>query len=88
MAVTKDQDRNLLDAAEELFGYSPCMHCAYFKDDEGALDELKCEAFPDGIPDEIFDGHNLHKELYPGDHGITFRDIDEEGEGKEEEGEE
>lgn len=71
MATTKEQDRNLRDAAEELFGYSPCMHCKRFIRDVFA-DLNNCDAFPGGIPDEIFWGKNLHKEAYPGDHGIRF----------------
>jgi len=31
-----------------------------------------CDAFPDGIPDEIWEGKNDHKKPYPGDHGIEF----------------
>lgn len=31
-----------------------------------------CKAFPDGIPDEISYGTNLHTEPYPGDNGIQF----------------
>jgi hypothetical protein len=71
MATTKEQDRNLRDVAEELFGYSPCLHCKRFIRDVMAEDH--CPAFPDKIPDEIFMGRNLHKEPYPGDHGILFQ---------------
>ncbi len=31
-----------------------------------------CEAFPDGIPHEIWIGENKHTEPYPGDNGIQF----------------
>ena len=31
-----------------------------------------CEAFPDGIPDEIAYGDNPHTSPFPGDHGIRF----------------
>ena len=33
-----------------------------------------CAAFPDGIPDEIAYGTNLHTTPYPGDHGIQFEE--------------
>lgn len=75
MAVTKEQDRNLRDVAEDLFGYSPCMHCKNFILDVNAENNY-CKAFPDRIPDEIFFGENLHKEPYPGDHGILFDSSD------------
>jgi hypothetical protein len=83
MKLTREQDRNLLEASEEFFGYSPCMHCRHYFDDEDEDSERfnepsACDAFPDGIPEEIFFGRNLHKEPYHGDHGITFTDIDEE----------
>jgi hypothetical protein len=84
MKLTKEQDRNLLAVAEEFFGYSPCMHCKHYFDDEDEDSERfneppACDAFPEGMPDEIFFGRNLHLEPYPGDHGITFADIDEAG---------
>lgn len=31
-----------------------------------------CSAFPDGIPDEIAYGDNLHTKHFPGDHGILY----------------
>jgi|GEM_PF-3334452 hypothetical protein len=93
MKLTKEQDKNLLEAAEEFFDYSPCMHCKHYFDDEDEDSERfnepsACDAFPEGIPEEIFFGRNLHLEPYPEDHGITFadKDIDEEGEGEDEEG--
>jgi len=49
--------------------YSPvCIFCIHLDPD---LDP-KCAAFPEGIPLEIWDGHNKHTESYPGDHGILF----------------
>jgi hypothetical protein len=32
----------------------------------------RCEAFPNGIPDEIKRGRNLHLKPYPGDKGIQY----------------
>ena len=31
-----------------------------------------CDAFPDGIPEEILDGSVSHEDPYPGDGGLTF----------------
>jgi hypothetical protein len=71
-----EQQRNRLADAEELFGYSPCMHCEHY--DRTDTPGNKCKSFPNGIPELIFYGTNLHKKPYPGDNGIVFEDIDEE----------
>jgi hypothetical protein len=33
-----------------------------------------CSAFPDGIPDEIAYGSNLHTKPFPGDHGFLYEE--------------
>lgn len=50
----------------------PCFDCELYSG------ELKCKAFPAGIPDEILDGKNDHRKPYPGDHGIVFSARDED----------
>ena len=32
-----------------------------------------CEAFPNGIPAEIYDGQEKHLTPYPGDKGIVYK---------------
>ncbi len=45
------------------------------KQDKGELDErLFCDAFPDGIPEEIAYGDNLHLKPVKGDHGLQFQE--------------
>lgn len=34
-----------------------------------------CEAFPNGIPQEVRDGLNDHKKPIDGDHGIQFEPL-------------
>ena len=38
-------------------------------------DRLGCDAFPSGIPDELWNARSIHDAPYPGDHGITFDPI-------------
>lgn len=49
------------------FRFPQCVHCKH------ALPYNKCDAFPDGIPDEInkFNRHD-HRKPFPGDNGIRF----------------
>lgn len=47
----------------------PCYDCNYFD----AVNSRTCDAFPEGIPDEIWIGTIKHDKEYAGDHGIQFR---------------
>lgn len=59
-----------------LYVFSPiCSYCKH-KDEKTA--KRICEAFPDGIPYEIWLGKNDHKKPYKGDHGIQFEPLHEE----------
>lgn len=40
-----------------------------------------CDAFPDGIPDDIVMGKNLHREIVDGDRGIRYEEGDNPGAG-------
>lgn len=45
-----------------------CVNCKHFHDEKGAT----CDAFPEGIPDEIYiEGHD-HRKPFKGDNGIRF----------------
>lgn len=46
-----------------------CVGCAHY------LGNLECEAFPDGIPDEIITGLHDHRQPYEGDGGIRYEPI-------------
>jgi len=59
-----------------------CLDCARFigaqrgptmdADGNEKVPKLVCDAFPDGIPDDIILGKNDHKRPYPGDNGLTY----------------
>ena len=46
--------------------WSQCLYCEHIKP------HTVCEAFPEGIPEQIQDNKFLHSEPYPGDHGIRL----------------
>jgi len=50
-----------------------CIKCAHFQD---LIEKPKCNAFPDGIPDEIWEEGFNHRNPFPGDDGILFEPVD------------
>lgn len=67
-----DEDGNLvLDKGRERSIYSAvCCRCAHL------VNPLRhrCNAFPDRIPDEIWNGDNDHTQAGDGDNGIRFQE--------------
>jgi hypothetical protein len=49
-----------------------CTFCRHLTDGEQRI----CEAFPSGIPLDIWTGKNDHRAPYPGDHGIQFAPVE------------
>ena len=58
--------------AQEIEPGPSCIGCRHFY--AGVAGELLCVAFPEGIPEEIWEERNDHREPYPGDHGIQFEE--------------
>ncbi len=52
-----------------IIGPSECYDCRHLRQDSH---KVTCAAFPDGIPVEILKSRILHREPFPGDHGIQF----------------
>lgn len=48
-----------------------CLGCKHLSDDR--YPDLKCAAFPSGVPDAIRDNEADHRQHYIGDHGIVFQ---------------
>ena len=58
------------DSPLDIIRYSPiCARCANLTDGPGH----KCKAYPERIPDVIWNGKNKHVASYTGDHGIRFK---------------
>ncbi len=56
--------------------YSPvCSYCKHLLPEP--RDPGICRAFPKGIPREIWDGKNGHRQPYRGDRGIQFEFADD-----------
>ncbi|HAG12050.1 MAG TPA: hypothetical protein DCK76_11950 [Desulfotomaculum sp.] len=53
--------------------YSPV--CTYCKNLFSQPGERKCNAFPNGIPLDIWLGLNKHRQSFPGDNGIRFEPL-------------
>lgn len=49
-----------------------CVHFRGVKGTEEEDQRVVCDAFPNGIPEEIAYGKNLHTKPVSGDHGIRF----------------
>lgn len=62
-----------VDVLEEQWtGLPPslCASCRYL--DLLRLSRRRCSAFPDGIPEPIWDGTVEHRQAHPGDHGVQY----------------
>jgi len=62
--------------AEPKCSMRSCVHFRGVKRPDGteASEVVFCEAFPDGIPDDIAYGDNPHTTPFPGDNGILFEE--------------
>ena len=52
-----------------------CVHCVHLREAvllENGTHFNTCDAFPKGIPSDIWEGMNDHRKPYPGDSGIRF----------------
>ena len=67
-----------IDKSLEVPVYSlTCTFCRHLDLDwHEAGQPGRCAAFPDGIPMEIWQGENSHRQLYTGDHGIQFEPVE------------
>lgn len=69
---------NKLDGPYSCWFPGECLECKHIK--YKCTDDLKpaCDAFPNGIPVEIWRDKVSHKHPYPGDHGITYEEAEYE----------
>jgi hypothetical protein len=74
--VNAEGDIVIDDSTDSEIIYSPvCIHCKHLRKSQlnpNGTHHNTCDAFPEGIPDEIWRGDNDHRASYAGDHGIRF----------------
>jgi len=64
-------------------GIGMCWACKRLDDSAAVVDGIpvsRCEAFPDGIPLEIFVNGFDHRREFPGDNGLRFVPISDSAE--------
>jgi hypothetical protein len=56
-----------------MIGPAPiCFDCIHYRPSDDDDEPMKCDAYPDGIPDEIIMNDLDHTVPLPGDNGIQF----------------
>ena len=56
-----------------------CLRCRHLQQDDDAPigTPARCDAFPHGIPREIYIGGFDHRKEFPGDGGVRFEPVEE-----------
>ncbi len=54
---------------------SPCVTCVRRITKKLNEDVVVCEAFPGGIPDEILEARNQHRQAFKGDGGLRWKPL-------------
>jgi len=58
-----------------ILNFPLCLSCKHFRKTTKEH-WFVCDAFPDGIPDDIFYGFFIHTKKYKGDNGIRYEEVD------------